>query len=193
MNQANWAALVLLDARLPTTPTNVDNLTRWMANEEPPSDWWRTNDPLNVGHPTTAPSGAFPSLALAAAVTAHWIDQPLYRSIRDALSRSAPVATFSAAVVLSPWSANHYGGTLFQIARTPVPVLVTAPGTKGHDAMATSIGTGHVAVDGVTAQGHKIVFVAPLGKESTAKAWSIMDLSDAAKLQGVAGATSFQS
>lgn len=58
--------------------------------------------------------------------------------------------------------------------------------------MAVTIGTGIIAVTGVSA-GHKMLFTAPVADRATAADWSIMDLSDAAVLQHVQGATSFTS
>lgn len=60
------------------------------------------------------------------------------------------------------------------------------------DVMSTSVGTGIIAVDGVS-KGHKYLFSVPLAERTNARQWSIMDLTDAAALQNVTGATQFTS
>ena len=60
------------------------------------------------------------------------------------------------------------------------------------DSMSTSVGTGVIAVDGVS-KGHKILFTVPIADRADAHQWSIMDLTDAAAVQNVAGATQFTS
>jgi len=196
VNQAEWAYWVLDDAGLPQSSTNIANIMRWMAAEEPPDHWWNTNDPLNYGHPTSAPSGALVSLAVAAGLVATALSWATYAGIRAALAASATAPAFSAAVVASPWSGDHYGGTPAHLAQIPVPALFTSPVTKplpeGLDIMAVTIATGIVAVDGVSG-GHKFLFTAPVAQRSTAADWSIMDLSDVATLQHVAGAENFTS
>ena len=136
MNQAGWARLVLRYAGLPTTPGNLDAICRWMADEEPASDWWRTNDPLNYGHPTTSPSGMLPSLREAARLVANALQTSPYWGIYSALARSASLAAeISPAIVTSPWSADHYGGTLAHVADTPAPPMVQAPVTREETGM----------------------------------------------------------
>ena len=80
-------------------------------------------------------------------------------------------------------------GIVTQSGGTPV---VVPPLPKGVSPMAVTIGTGIIAVTGVSA-GHKMLFTAPVADRATAADWSIMDLSDAAVLQHVQGATSFTS
>lgn len=63
------------------------------------------------------------------------------------------------------------------------------PPTMRRETMGVSISTGIVAVDGVTTTGHKFVCTVPLATRADAHKWSVMDLTDAAKLQGVATTT----
>lgn len=79
-------------------------------------------------------------------------------------------------------------GIVTQSGGTPV----VPPLPKGVSPMAVTIGTGIIAVTGVSA-GHKMLFTVPVADRATAADWSIMDLSDAAVLQHVQGATSFTS
>jgi len=118
----DWAQTVLQSAGLPVTTNNVLNITRWMVSEEPASDWYHANNPLNIN---AGGSGydTFPSLTASAQRTAQYLAMSNYTQIRAALASDAPWPTFEAAVVASPWAAGHYGGALF--SGTPAVVSVT--------------------------------------------------------------------
>ena len=45
----DWAGLVLEDGGWPNTSNNITVITQWMTSEEPTSDWWDRNNPLNNG------------------------------------------------------------------------------------------------------------------------------------------------
>ena len=107
-----WAQTVLQDAGLPTTPNNVLNITRWMVSEEPASNWYHNNNPLNINASGTG-SDTFDSLTDSASRTAQYLAMSNYTGIRAALASNAAFPTFMSAVVSSPWAASHYGGQLF--------------------------------------------------------------------------------
>lgn len=125
--QAQWAVLVLSDAHLPATTNNVGNLMRWMVAEEPASNWFHGNNPLNVGATTSNSNAGFSSLSTGARATAAAIRQSNMRGIYNALAATATINAFSAAVVASPWAAGHYGGTPNAIARIHIPSAYSAP------------------------------------------------------------------
>lgn len=136
--QATWAKLVLHDAGLPITKNNVDNIVRWMTAEEPPSNWWDRNNPLNngLGSGGGAGLGSYSTLSVAASYVAQQLNSGTYgyTKIRAALANNAPVTTFSRAVVASTWASGHYGGNPLAIAHIAVPTLIphlTPGGLKG--------------------------------------------------------------
>lgn len=145
-----WAQTVLTDAGLPTTDNNVLNITRWMVSEEPASNWFHNNNPLNINAGGSG-SDSFSSLNASAAATANYLKMSNYTGIYQALANNAGWSTFSAAVVASPWAASHYGGHLF--SGTPATVVSSgqtiAPGTPGSGAS----GTASVAGVGCSAKG----------------------------------------
>jgi hypothetical protein len=116
-----WATLVLTDAGLPTTKNNIDNMTVWMTNEEPATNWWDRNNPLNASLGTSASdgTGSYPDLTTAAAQTAKMIRQDNMSAIYTALKNDAPPATFGAAVISSPWASSHYGGIVSRFTGAP--------------------------------------------------------------------------
>ncbi len=77
------------------------------------------------------------------------------------------------------------------VTQQGTPVVIP-PLPEGADPMAVTIGTGIIAVTGVSG-GHKMLFTVPVADRETALDWSVMDLSDVAGLQHVAGAASFTS
>lgn len=164
-----WADLVLAIAGLPTTKNNVGNLLHWMAAESTGnntgSTWDHDNNPLNVGSAKSATGSAgFATLEVAAINTANEIDSDRYSAIYNALKQTAPLSVFSAAVVHSTWSADHYGGTPTHIAdsalltpsykaRTPIP-----PQTGG------TLTTGEVEVTSLAAKGQATTVRSDLDK-----------------------------
>ncbi len=92
-----------------------------MPAEEPTSDWWDRNNPLNASLGTSSSDGlrgATPDLTTGANETALMIDQSNMSGIRSALAADDPVSGFSPAVVASPWASGHYGGNPQAIAET---------------------------------------------------------------------------
>jgi len=133
-----WATTLLVDAGLPTTSNNIDNVMRWMVNEEPASNWWDRNNPLNASLGTSASdgTGSYPSLTIGAQYTAAMLRQQNMAPIFNALAANAPPATFGAAVISSPWASSHYGGNVSRFTGAVPPVvtytgqtLVASPGT----------------------------------------------------------------
>lgn len=145
MNNYEWAADMLAAASLPTTPNNVANVARWMVAEEPVGDWWHNNNPLNVNAGGSG-SDTFPNLTAAGLKTASVVRQSNMAGIFRALAASAPLATFSAAVVASPWASSHYGGNPQHIAQIPAPPAVNMPGSPATPNGGTLVPMGKPAV-----------------------------------------------
>ena len=130
-----WATTLLTDAGLPTTPNNVLNVTRWMVNENPASNWWNRNNPLNasLGNGSVDGTGSYPSLDVGAQYTAKMLQQTNMSSIYQALANNAPFPQFAAGVQASPWASSHYPGGIF--SGTPATVTdaggTLSPGTPG--------------------------------------------------------------
>ncbi len=105
-----WATTVLVDAGLPTTPNNVSNVMAWMTMEEPASNWWDRNNPLNasLGTSSTDGTGSYPSLTVGAQETAAMIRQSNMSSIYSALAANASPAQFLAGLQASPWAGSRY-------------------------------------------------------------------------------------
>jgi hypothetical protein len=140
-----WAQTVLKDAGLPVTDNNVTNIVRWMTAEEPASDWYHANNPLNINS-SGAGFDTLSSLTDGAKATATYLNMPNYRGIKAALANNASPSDFSAAVVASPWAASHYG---VAAAGAPSQYIVTGRGTD----YIANLGTPPVvAVSGQTLQ-----------------------------------------
>lgn len=119
----DWAKLVLLYAGWPITDGNVTVITRWMRQENGPEDWFRRNNPLNIGMGGFA---SYSSLDESARVVADALSTSGgYREIAAGFAASADTATIEYAIWASPWAGGHYawGGHWHY---NPVPV-VTAP------------------------------------------------------------------
>lgn len=119
----DWAKLVLLYAGWPITDSNVTVITRWMRQENGPEDWYRRNNPLNIGMGGFA---SYSSLDESARVVAKALTTSGgYREIAAGFAASADTATIEYAIWASPWAGGHYawGGHWHY---HPVPV-VTAP------------------------------------------------------------------
>jgi hypothetical protein len=119
----DWAKLVLLYAGWPITDSNVTVITRWMRQENGPEDWYRRNNPLNIGMGGFA---SYSSLDESARVVAKALTTSSgYREIAAGFAASADTATIEYAIWASPWAGGHYawGGHWHY---NPVPV-VTAP------------------------------------------------------------------
>jgi len=146
---ADWAATVLADAGLPVTQNNVGNLMRWMTAEEPTSNWFDRNNPLNASLGTSASdgTGSYTDLNTGASYTAQMLKQSNMAGIYEALASNASPNDFSSAVVASPWASGHYGGNPLAIAGIPVPSGVNAPTTQspGQSGVAPAGGTNGAA------------------------------------------------
>jgi hypothetical protein len=119
----DWAKLVLLYAGWPITDSNVTVITRWMRQENGPEDWFRRNNPLNIGMGGFA---SYSSLDESARVVAKALTTSgMYSEIAAGFAASAETATIEYAIWASPWAGGHYawGGHWHY---NPVPV-VTAP------------------------------------------------------------------
>lgn len=119
----DWAKLVLLYAGWPITDSNVTVLTRWMRQENGADDWYRRNNPLNIGMGGFA---SYSSLDESARIVAKALTTSGgYREIAAGFAASADTATIEYAIWASPWAGGHYawGGHWHY---NPVEV-VTAP------------------------------------------------------------------
>lgn len=143
-SESQWAGSVLSDGGFPTTQNNVNNMMRWMAAEEPPSNWSHNNNPLNINAGGSG-SDTFPDLNTAASKTAAVIKQSNMRAIAQALAANANAGDFSAAVVGSPWAGSHYGGDPGHIASIPVPAGDPVGGFQPVMPMASPSGPGPVS------------------------------------------------
>jgi len=123
MTEEQWIEQVLGDINAPETTNNIDNLARWMAAENPPSDWYNRNNPLNTSYDAGDTSGlnAYTSLDVGATATAKTIEGSNMNGILSALQENAPTSTFATNVENSPWSTSHYADD--PIANIPVPPL----------------------------------------------------------------------
>lgn len=201
MNNYQWAAQVLLDGSFPITPGNVQNVVRWMAAENPPSQWYHKDNPLNVAD-FTGDTHSFGSLSAAAIGTAAVIRQPNMVALADALEAGADLDAFSLAASAAPWSTGGYHGHPAYIASIPLPPVVEAPGSpavipnlstppatilipslpmKEELVQATYIApsatnpNGLIVTVGVSPSGHPLVF----SSADYGKSWEVEDVTDA--------------
>lgn len=109
----DWAALVLRDGSWPVSSNNVTVITQWMASEEPPSNWWNRNNPLNNGLGSGGGSGlgSYSDLATAAYYVALNLESSSfgYPAIAGDLAASAAPSVTAAAIWNSQWASGHYG------------------------------------------------------------------------------------
>lgn len=108
-----WAALLLIDAGLPTTDNNVNNIMSWMEGENTPDNWFNRNNPLNSGQgPSGGDSGlgSYADLSTAAHFTAQLINEPNMSVIQQALAANAPFDVFLRAIQSSPWDGGYASG-----------------------------------------------------------------------------------
>jgi peptidoglycan hydrolase-like protein with peptidoglycan-binding domain len=108
----DWANWVLKDGNWPTSSNNITVITQWMSSEEPTSNWYNRNNPLNngLGSGGGAGLGSYPDLLTAA----HYVAENLhggssYSSVVADLAASAAPSTTAKAIQNSPWSTSHYG------------------------------------------------------------------------------------
>ncbi len=128
----SWATAVLKYLGAPITQNNIDNITRWMRAEKG-ADWFNRNNPLNssVGTDSIDGTGSYPNLGVAARNVAGMINQGNMSGIKQALMSNAPLPTFSAAVVESPWASSHYGGNPSYFTDVPPLPNTEAPVSAG--------------------------------------------------------------
>lgn len=102
----DWAKLVLVYAGWPVTESNVTVMLRWMRQENGPQDWYRRNNPLNIGAGGFA---SYSSLDESAQVVARALTTSRgYAQIAAGFAASADPATIEYAIWASPWAAGHY-------------------------------------------------------------------------------------
>jgi len=121
----------------PESKNNVDNLTRWMDQENNAGVWTGVaghNNPLNngLGSGGGAGLGSYPDLTQSAHYAAQMLGDPKssqkgsgISAIGDALMKDAPPAEFSHAVTNSKWAEGHYG-----VASAGAPAQYVAPGRQ---------------------------------------------------------------
>jgi hypothetical protein len=109
----DWAKVVLADGGWPVCANNVTVLTQWMASEEPPSDWYNRNNPLNNGDGSGggAGLGSYDNLVTAAYYVGDNINAnpSWYGAIDSDLTACAAPGTTAQAIWASPWAGSHYG------------------------------------------------------------------------------------
>ncbi len=116
----SWATLLLTDGGFSPTDNNVQNVMAWMAAEEPPTNWFDRNNPLNCGQgPSGGGSGqgSYPDLNSAAFYTAQLINEPNMAPIQQALAGNVSRLALQAAVFSTQW------GTVTPFPTTNVPVI----------------------------------------------------------------------
>ena len=102
----DWAKLVLVYAGWPVTESNVTVILRWMRQENGPPDWYRRNNPLNIGMGGFA---SYSSLDESARVVAKALTTSAgYRDIAAGFAASADTATIEYAIWASPWAGGNY-------------------------------------------------------------------------------------
>lgn len=154
------------------------------------------------GETTFNPAGVkdYPSLQEGVEATLRVIHNGLYDRILSALQAGNTATAAASLPTLRVWGTGTFPGNI-SLARTTFDLLSAVPVgfmttvidlPSGVDIMGVTINTGLIAVDGVSG-GHKLLFTVPVADRATARDWSIMDLSDAARLQGVTGVTNFTS
>jgi len=124
----DWAKLVLVYAGWPVTDSNVTVITRWMRQENGADDWYRRNNPLNIGMGGFA---SYSSLDESARIVAKALTTSAgYRQIAAGFAASADTATIEYAIWASPWAGGHYawGGHWHY---TPVEVVSAPPSAWG--------------------------------------------------------------
>lgn len=127
-----WANQLLKDIGAPTTTNNIQNVMRWMAAENFPTNWFNRDNPLNasLGTDSSNGTGSYPDLSTAAQNTATMIAQgakggAIGGQIYSALKNNATSLDFSQAVVDSNWSSSHYG-----VAVAGAPASAIVPGRQ---------------------------------------------------------------
>jgi hypothetical protein len=109
----DWARWVLHDGMWPESSNNITVITQWMTSEEPTSDWWDRNNPLNNGLGSGGGSGlgSYSNLLDAAHFVALNLEDGTadYGAIVADLKASAAPSTTARAIWDSPWAASHYG------------------------------------------------------------------------------------
>ncbi|MGB3911147.1 MAG: hypothetical protein WBL06_11810 [Pseudolysinimonas sp.] len=102
----DWAKLVLVYAGWPITDSNVTVILRWMRQENGPPDWYRRNNPLNIGAGGFA---SYSSLDESARVVAKALTTSgMYSEIAAGFAASADTATIEYAIWASPWAGGNY-------------------------------------------------------------------------------------
>ncbi|HEX3947609.1 MAG TPA: hypothetical protein VHW47_07875 [Acidimicrobiales bacterium] len=150
-----WADQLLEDvnAENPSAPpvpidgTTVGDVLHWMPAEEPITDWYDRNNPLNasLGTSSVDGTGSYSDLGTGASYTAAMINQSNMAPIRQALVDDATPTEFAKAAISTPWASGHYG-------YDPANIATTAPGGGPAPASAGSSSTVQV-VAGLTGTG----------------------------------------
>ena len=109
----DWARLVLRDGGWPQSSNNVTVITQWMTSEEPTSNWFDRDNPLNngLGSGGGAGLGSYPNLHTAAYYVAKNLStgQFGYGAVVKDLRASAAPSTTARAIWASDWASSHYG------------------------------------------------------------------------------------
>jgi hypothetical protein len=109
----DWSYLVLQDGGWPSTANNLTVMTQWMESEEPATDWWNRNNPLNNGLGSGGGSGlgSYANVVNAAYYVAANLEYNGfgYPAIASDLAASAAPRVTAKAIWASSWASGHYG------------------------------------------------------------------------------------
>lgn len=125
--EGEWASQLLSDLGVNPDEQSVSNIEAWMTAEEPSSDWWDRNNPLNASTGTSSVNGtgSYASLSQGAQETAAELGGSNYDGILQALDLSTP--NFIAFLNSTPWAQQKYPTTV--TAPTSAPTAPTSAGT----------------------------------------------------------------
>jgi hypothetical protein len=180
----DWAYLVLQDGGWPSTINNLTVMTQWMDSEEPVTNWWDRNNPLNNGLGSGGGSGlgSYASVVDAAYYVAANLEYKGfgYPAIAADLAASAAPKVTAKAIWDSSWAGGHYGYGKGWFSGSAA-VVAAPPKSWGSDVTITypagTLGPG--AYDGFTLNGPPQFWhsSAPFGLEGGAR-WTYTDGKD---------------
>lgn len=144
----DWVITMLNYAGVPSSSNNVTNVLHWMAAENPASNWWNRNNPLNASLGTSASDGtaSYPDLNTAAKETAAMIQQQNMNLIYKALQNNVSLEDFANALIQAPWAdlvlpngtVTHYGDNPANITTTSINPTQVAPASATGQTVASN-------------------------------------------------------
>ena len=127
----DWARWVLKDGGWAQSSNNITVITQWMDSEEPASDWYDRNNPLNngLGSGGGGGLGSYSNLLVAAQYVVDNLkgSSADYGRIVTDLKNSAAPSVTATAIEDSPWAASHYGyGSAWHSGSVPTVAAPTS-------------------------------------------------------------------